>query len=93
MKLLFTLLLIVGLSLTAEAQNASNEVTNSNEVVLSKSSETSKAQDSTPNTTKLNNPDTRVEAFHLNYKKSLDLTSIKAYKRSLQIKVKTIKTC
>ncbi len=35
----------------------------------------------------------KAELDNLNYKKSNDLISIKAYKKSLQIKVKDIKMC
>ncbi|WP_228852658.1 hypothetical protein [Aegicerativicinus sediminis] len=35
----------------------------------------------------------QLQVIDLNYKKSLDLVSIKAYRKSLQIKVKTIKRC
>ncbi len=35
----------------------------------------------------------KVEVTHLSYKKSNDLISIKAYRKSLQIKVKEIKIC
>lgn len=35
----------------------------------------------------------KVELQNLSYKKSNDLISIKAYKKSLQIKVKEIKNC
>lgn len=93
MKLLITLLLITGLSLTAEAQTSTLSLLESNEVVLKSSAELSKKQDSTSNNNNTSNTAAREKAFHLNYKKSLDLTSIKAYKRSLQIKVKSIKTC
>lgn len=37
--------------------------------------------------------ETKSQILNLNYKKSIDLISIKAYRKSLQIKVKTIKMC
>ncbi len=35
----------------------------------------------------------KTEVTNLNYKKSIDLTSIKAYRKSLQIKVKEVRMC
>jgi hypothetical protein len=35
----------------------------------------------------------KAEVNDLSYKKSIELISIKAYRKSLQIKVKEIKTC
>lgn len=35
----------------------------------------------------------KAEVTNLNYKKSIELISIKAYRKSLQIKVKEIKNC
>lgn len=35
----------------------------------------------------------RTDVTNLSYKKSIDLISIKAYRRSLQIKTKEIKSC
>ena len=37
--------------------------------------------------------ETKAQVLDLNYKKSIDIISIKAYRQSLQIKVKTIKMC
>jgi hypothetical protein len=37
--------------------------------------------------------ETKTQVIDLNHKKSIDLISIKAYRISLQIKVKTIKRC
>ncbi len=36
---------------------------------------------------------TKSEVTNLSYKKSIDLISIKAYRKSLQIKVKEVRTC
>jgi len=37
--------------------------------------------------------ETKAQVLDLNYKKSIEIISIKAYRKSLQIKVKTIKMC
>lgn len=35
----------------------------------------------------------KTKVINLNHKKSIDLISIRAYRKSLQIKVKTVKLC
>jgi len=91
MKNLITFILLVSLPIFASAQDT-NKVINStdNNVVM-----VSIVKD-TANTVAFKVDDrsaAQVEVTDLNYKKSLDLVSIKAYRKSLQIKVKEIKRC
>lgn len=85
MKRVFIILVLSFLPLIGSAQSTAPS---QNEVVtetLVKKTEANK-------TTALK-AETKATLNHLNYKKSNELISIKAYRKSLQIKARTIKLC
>ncbi len=91
MKTLLTLIFLVALPLASLGQNDNETVTISND--------TEKVETIDQENVKVN--DTSVAYFksskdqllYNNYKKSSDLTSIKAFRKSLQIKVNSILKC
>lgn len=91
MKTLITLILLVSLPIFATAQDNSqaNTSTVDNVVMVSVVKDTA----NTPAVKIDQKSAAQLQVIDLNYKKSLDLVSIKAYRKSLQIKVKTIKSC
>ena len=89
MKKLITLLFFIALPLLTVAQNNSDIVNKDNP---------SEIKYSEVKTTKAIKPANvksveQIKAIDLNHKKSFELISIKAYRKSLQIKVKTVKSC
>lgn len=91
MKNLIAFILLVSLPIFASAQvtNKENISTTSDEVMVSIVKDTA-------NTVAVKideRSSAQIEVTDLNYKKSLDIVSIKAYRKSLQIKVKETKRC
>ncbi|MEZ4855516.1 MAG: hypothetical protein R2812_03440 [Gelidibacter sp.] len=90
MKKVLTLVLFITLPLLSMGQNETSSTKQDVEV-------TAEATPKTETTTEEQNDALSVEIkaqiMDLNYQKSNDLISIKAYRKSLQIKVKTIKNC
>ena len=91
MKKVLILLVLISLPLISMGQNNSSiiieEPTTTVEISINKEN-TSKLEEKT-----VLKSETKAQILDLNYKKSIELISIKAYKKSLQIKVKTIKEC
>ncbi|SDB58523.1 hypothetical protein SAMN03097699_2323 [Flavobacteriaceae bacterium MAR_2010_188] len=91
MKTLLTLIFLVALPLASLAQNENETVTqiNSTKNVETIKKENVKASDSSVAYFK----SSKDQLLYTNYKKSSDLTSIKAFRKSLQIKVKSTLKC
>jgi hypothetical protein len=91
MKKVLIFLVLISMPLISMGQNNSSitteEPTTTVETSISKEN-TSKLEEKT-----VLKSETKAQILDLNYKKSIELISIKAYKKSLQIKVKTIKEC
>jgi len=88
MKTAAYILLLLIMPLCSVAQNdpiIKHSLTTKDEVQIEKTSNTKKD--------KSLNSETKSQLLKLNYKKSIDLTSIKAFRKSLQIKTKAIKSC
>lgn len=89
MKKVLTLVLFITLPLLSMGQNETSSTKQDVEV-------TAEATPKTETTTEEQNSlsvEIKAQIMDLNYQKSNDLISIKAYRKSLQIKVKTIKNC
>ena len=84
--LAFTLipLLSMGQDTNVDTKNKDNTV----ETVIEKTVETQKIKKETTSNSRV-----KAQLLKINRKKSSDIISIKAYRKSLQIKVKTIKLC
>lgn len=91
MKTLLTLIFLIALPLATIAQDNKEAVTENNltEKVETIVKENIKETDSSVAYYK----SSKAQLLYTNYKKSSDLTSIKAYRKSLQIKVKTTLKC
>jgi|GEM_PF-766194 len=90
MKKLIILLAFIALPLVAVAQNetASTSELTTVENMIEKTDAVKET-----NTAATSNSTFKNQIIYLNRKKSSDIISIKAYRKSLQIKVKTIKLC
>lgn len=88
MKKVLIIVVLSFLPIIGSAQStASTDNDNTTETRVNKAESSTKSKASTLKA------ETRATLMHLNYKKSNELISIKAYRKSLQIKVKTIKMC
>ncbi|MBT8375322.1 MAG: hypothetical protein KJO22_00485 [Bacteroidia bacterium] len=85
-KLVIILFLILPLATFAQSEVATSDV--KVETVDSKNDEVKPAT-----ATKAASLKIKAEVINLNHKKSNDIISIKAYRKSLQVKVKTVKLC
>ena len=83
MKKVLILIAMITLPVLSFGQNGSSEVLKQNDTVTA---------EKTSNKIVLS-VSAKAELNDLSYKKSNDLISIKAYRKSLQIKVKEIKNC
>ena len=89
MKKLLTLLVLITLPVMTFGQNASNDTEKEIEIITF---ETIAAE--VKNEVQINSISyTKSEVTNLSYKKSNDLISIKAYRKSLQIRTKEVKSC
>ncbi len=87
MKKVLILIALITLPVLTFGQNASNDIAKQNDII-----ETVSTKTETVNQTPLSTA-AKAEVNDLSYKKSNELISIKAYRKSLQIKVKEIKNC
>ena len=88
MKKVFILILLIALPLISVGQN-----TSSNKEVNDKAISTIKIDTTEVKEKTALRPETKAQVIDLNYKKSIDITSIKAFRKSLHIKVKPVKMC
>jgi hypothetical protein len=87
MKKVLILIALITLPVLTFGQSATNDTAKQNDIIETVSTATETENQTTLSTT------ARAEVNDLSYKKSIELISIKAYRKSLQIKVKEIKTC
>lgn len=91
MKKVLIILAILTAPFLMEAQNTTTStVVEESIVVTTSTKEEVKTNNSTQQTTQAK---FKAQAADMNYKKSIDIISIKAYRKSLQIKVKEVKLC
>lgn len=84
MKKVFTFIALVSLPIISMGQTQTAHVdTKANEKTIEVSTKIEVKADS----------QAKTDVLNLNHKKSTDLISIKAYRKSLQIKVKSVKMC
>ncbi|MGR7812495.1 hypothetical protein [Lacinutrix undariae] len=84
MKKVFTFIALVSLPFISMGQTQTANVdTKANEKTIEVSTKIEVKADS----------QAKTDVLNLNHKKSTDLISIKAYRKSLQIKVKSVKMC
>ena len=89
MKKIFILIVLITLPVLTFSQNTSNDTVKQNEIITLNTLTTQvEALDQSTSIAL-----TKAEVISLNYKKSYDLISIKAYRKSLQIKVKEVISC
>lgn len=88
MKKLLILVVLFALPLLTVGQNTDSNNNKKNDNITIETVTTTNLETKTVLSTAA-----KAELDNLNYKKSNDLISIKAYKKSLQIKVKDIKIC
>ncbi len=89
MKKVLILIAMIALPVLTFGQTASNDTVKKNDsITIENVTVQQKAQNETALITF-----SKAEVSDLNYKKSNDLISVKAYRKSLQIKVKEIKNC
>lgn len=88
MKKLFFILALITLPVLTFGQNASKATILENEIITIKAVS---IQESKSNT--IASTFSKTDVNNLSYKKSNDLISIKAYRKSLQIRTKEVKTC
>lgn len=88
MKKVLILIAIITLPVLTFGQNANDTVKQNNTITV----ETLNVQQKPENQSALSTT-AKSELNDLSYKKSIELISIKAYRKSLQIKVKEIKNC
>ncbi|MBO6607805.1 hypothetical protein [Psychroserpens sp.] len=88
MKKLLTILVIVMLPLLSVGQETTTTPNIRTEAVIKQKTEIQKVNKSTST-----NSAVKSQLLKINKKKSQDIISIKAYRKSLQIKVKDIKLC
>ena len=89
MKKVLILIALITLPVLTFGQNASNDTVKQNEIIVLKSL-TSQVQTEVEIAS---GTYSKTEVTNISYKKSNDLISIKAYRKSLQIKVKEVKSC
>ncbi|MEM5566651.1 hypothetical protein WNY78_16130 [Psychroserpens sp. AS72] len=87
MKKVFTILAFTLLPLLSTGQET-NEVIKNNDTVIEKTIESKDIKKETAASSTM-----KAQVLKINRKKSTEIISIKAYRKSLQIKVKTIKLC
>ena len=87
MKKLLILIVLVTLPVLTFGQNASNATEKQNEIITFNTLQVEAEDQSTSIVY------TKTEVTNLSYKKSNDLISIKAYRKSLQIRTKEVKSC
>lgn len=91
MKKVLIILVILMAPLAAVAQDNTTSTANESTInVTTPSVEAIKTDSSTKETAEAK---FKAEVNGMNYKKSIDIISIKAYRKSLQIKVKEVKLC
>ena len=88
MKKVLILIALITLPVLTFGQNASNDTVKQIETITIETTEIQSTE-----TKLVLSASAKAEVNDLNYKKSIELISIKAYRKSLQIKVKEIKTC
>lgn len=88
MKKVLILIAMITLPVISFGQNASTDTVKQHESAIVEYSEIQQTETKTASTRTA-----KAEVANLSYKKSNELTSIKAYRKSLQIKVKEIKSC
>lgn len=90
MKKVLTILALTLLPLLSVGQDTNVDIKNNDttETVIEKATETQKIKQETTS-----NSAAKAQLLKINRKKSSDIISIKAYRKSLQIKVKTVKLC
>ncbi|WP_299222852.1 hypothetical protein [uncultured Psychroserpens sp.] len=90
MKKVLTILAFIILPFLCTGQEANTDIKNNDtvETVVEKNDETQKVKKETTAASTI-----KAQVIKINRKKSTDIISIKAYRKSLQIKVKTIKLC
>lgn len=89
MKKVLILIALITLPVLSFGQNAANDTVKQNDTITV---ETITIQQKSENQIALSTT-AKAELTDLSYKKSIELISIKAYRKSLQIKVKEIKNC
>lgn len=89
MKKVLILSALITLPVLSFGQNASSDAVKQNDVITIKTITT---EQKTENQIALGTF-SKNEVNDLSYKKSIELISIKAYRKSLQIKVKEVKSC
>lgn len=89
MKKVLILIAMITLPVLTFGQNVSNDTVKQNDSITV---ENVTIQQANENQITLS-PSAQAQVNDLNYKKSNELISIKAYRKSLQIKVKEIKNC
>ncbi|WP_299333691.1 hypothetical protein [uncultured Psychroserpens sp.] len=90
MKKVLTILAFTMLPLLSVGQDTNVDIKNNDtvETVIEKTTETQNIKKETTS-----NSAAKAQLLKINRKKSSEIISIKAYRKSLQIKVKTIKLC
>lgn len=88
MKKVLTILAFTLLPLLSMGQDTNIKNNDTAETVIVNTEETQKIKKETSSTSAA-----KTQILKINRKKSSDIISIKAYRKSLQIKVKTIKLC
>ena len=89
-KVLIILVILTAPFLTVAQNNTSSTVTETSITVTTSTQEEVKTDISAQETAEAK---FRAKAKDLNYKKSNDIISVKAYRKSLQIKIKEVKIC
>ncbi|MGJ8591139.1 MAG: hypothetical protein ACSHXF_01250 [Aquaticitalea sp.] len=89
MKKVLILIALITLPVLTFGQATSNDTVKQNDTITVENVST---HTDSVNLTALSTS-AKAQVNDLNYKKSIELISIKAYRKSLQIKVKEIKTC
>ncbi|WP_298761423.1 hypothetical protein [uncultured Psychroserpens sp.] len=90
MKKVLTILAFAMLPLISVGQDTNVDIKNNDtvETVVENKSKTQKIKKETTSSTAV-----KAQVLKINRKKSSDIISIRAYRKSLQIKVKTVKLC
>ena len=88
MKKVLILIAMIALPLLSVGQNVSTDTVKQNHATLVKTNNLQQSETKTEIKSTA-----KAEVTDLSYKKSNELISIKAYRKSLQIKVKEIKIC
>lgn len=89
MKKILILIVLITLPVLTFGQNTSNDTVKQNEIITFNTLDTQVQAEDQSTSIAL----TKTEVTNLSYKKSNDLISIKAYRKSLQIKVKEVISC